>query len=139
MVTFEMGNPDPVTMFCYTDVLFIQKCGRTTGPRMLHSGPGVACEVPHLPLPFQMFALSPAVVCSPFLVVSWWRSVRWSGLKSASIPNVGFFLREIIFGCQFPGLVPSMASQNTVLTQLLRQLTVGWGNNTSGDMKAFSC
>lgn len=49
MVTFEMGNPDPVTMFCYTEVLFILKCSRTTASGMLPSGAMVACKIPISP------------------------------------------------------------------------------------------
>lgn len=49
MVTFEIGNPDPVTMFCYIDVLFILKYGRTTGSGMLLSFRGKLVRFPSSP------------------------------------------------------------------------------------------
>lgn len=49
MVTFEMRNSDPMTVFYSTEVLFILKYSRTVGLRMLPSGAVVACEFPVSP------------------------------------------------------------------------------------------
>lgn len=79
MVTFEMGNPDPVTMFCYADFMFTLKCGRTTGPGMPPLGAMLAFKV----------SISPSHASCLLSLQLWCALLSWQSVGGGQCSGLG--------------------------------------------------